>query len=305
MLNKHEKLKQKVKTLPETPGIYLMKDYLGAVIYVGKAKLLKQRVQSYFQQNNQHSKKVQRLVFNIADFEIREVDTELDALLLECQLIQTYHPLYNRQLNYSTNYCYLTLSATGFKFSTEPSKHSYGPFKQYKRLPQICQFLSELYQMPWIPSITTLKLQNQNPVIRDLPLATRFEALDNFFTNSQNKHKKYMQQWLDTLIEAEAFEQAATLHKNIEITNRFYEQIQQINRFNQTKMRIFTIPLTNGRVKYYQLAYGRIIYTKILKNNESFKPCSPPANPHSFEKSELDLALILIAYLKKTSEKSK
>ena len=301
MLNKHEKLKQKVKTLPEKPGIYLMKDHLGNVIYVGKAKRLKQRVQSYFQQNSQHSNKVNRLIFNINDFEVYEVDTELDALLLECQFIQEYHPLYNRQMNASENYCYVTLSSTGFHITKEQVEHSYGPFKEYKTLPKICQFLSELYQMPWINYITAIKLQNQQPTINKLSISKRFEVLHSFFTTQSDIHNHYIEQQLDYLIKTHAFEQAATLQQNALMINRFFERQRQINQFIGTKELIFTISLSKQLVKHYQLAYGRIIHTQILKKYEDFQPIDSTMTPVPLKKSELDPALILFAYLKNES----
>ncbi|HJE16160.1 MAG TPA: GIY-YIG nuclease family protein, partial [Enterococcus casseliflavus] len=102
-----EFLKNKANALPEKPGVYLMKDQHNEVLYVGKAKSLKKRVVSYFRKNQQHANKVLRLVYNVVDFETIETDTELDALLLECRLIQAFHPIYNRQMNHSANYCFV------------------------------------------------------------------------------------------------------------------------------------------------------------------------------------------------------
>lgn len=99
-------LKEKVKNLPETPGIYRMKNTNGEIIYIGKAKNLKQRVSSYFINNKQHSRKVQELVKGIADFDYQLVDTEFDALLLECQRIHQMRPRYNRMMNYYEGYGY-------------------------------------------------------------------------------------------------------------------------------------------------------------------------------------------------------
>jgi len=73
-----EFLKNKANALPEKPGVYLMKDQHNEVLYVGKAKSLKQRVVSYFRKNQQHANKVLRLVYNVVDFETIETDTELD-----------------------------------------------------------------------------------------------------------------------------------------------------------------------------------------------------------------------------------
>lgn len=72
-----EFLKNKANALPEKPGVYLMKDQHNEVLYVGKAKSLKQRVVSYFRKNQQHANKVLRLVYNVVDFETIETDTEL------------------------------------------------------------------------------------------------------------------------------------------------------------------------------------------------------------------------------------
>ena len=90
-------LKEKVRRLPDGPGVYLMKDRLGRIIYVGKAKSLKKRVASYFQASRNFSQqpKIRALVELIASFDIIEVRTEPEALLLEGRLIKQYKPRYN------------------------------------------------------------------------------------------------------------------------------------------------------------------------------------------------------------------
>ena len=90
-------LKEKVRHLPDGPGVYLMKDRLGRILYVGKAKILKRRVSSYFQpsRNFTQQPKIRALVDLIADFDIIEVRSEPEALLLEGRLIKQYKPRYN------------------------------------------------------------------------------------------------------------------------------------------------------------------------------------------------------------------
>ena len=90
-------LKEKVRQLPDTPGVYLMKDRLGRIIYVGKAKALKKRVSTYFtpSRRNLHSPKIRALVEMITDFEIIAVKSEPEALLLEGRLIKQWRPRYN------------------------------------------------------------------------------------------------------------------------------------------------------------------------------------------------------------------
>ena len=87
--------KYHLKNLPSKPGVYLMKNSLGEVIYVGKAKILKNRVKSYFQNSKNHSEKVRVMVKHIAEFEYIVTDSEMEALILECNLIKKYSPRYN------------------------------------------------------------------------------------------------------------------------------------------------------------------------------------------------------------------
>jgi excinuclease ABC subunit C len=102
-------LKEKAKKLPSSPGIYLMKDSHNQIIYVGKAKNLKRRVQSYFQNKKNHSPKTIKLVKMIKDFDYILTDTELEALLLECQYIQELKPFYNRLMKNPKAYTYITI----------------------------------------------------------------------------------------------------------------------------------------------------------------------------------------------------
>ncbi|MDY6012970.1 excinuclease ABC subunit UvrC [Clostridium sp.] len=87
-----------LKILPDKPGVYLMKNSLGEVIYVGKAKILKNRVRQYFRTSKNHSEKVKAMVKNIAEFEYIVTDSEMEALILECNLIKKYSPKYNISL---------------------------------------------------------------------------------------------------------------------------------------------------------------------------------------------------------------
>lgn len=106
-------LKEKVRALPLSPGVYLMKDSLGNVIYVGKAKQLRRRVQSYFVKSSGHSPKTRLLVGNIRDLEVRLTDTEFEAFLLECRLIKELRPAYNRKMKTPEAYTYITVRRTG------------------------------------------------------------------------------------------------------------------------------------------------------------------------------------------------
>ncbi len=101
------KLVAKLKTLPSQPGCYLYRNEKGRVIYVGKAVNLRHRVRSYFQEQRAHSAKTRRLVADIADVEWVVTDTELEALILENELIKRYRPQYNIRLKDDKQYPYI------------------------------------------------------------------------------------------------------------------------------------------------------------------------------------------------------
>lgn len=103
-------LREKVKSLPALPGVYLMKDSLNNIIYVGKSKCLKKRVSSYLQNSKFHSPKVIKLVKNLRDIEYILTDTEFEAFMLECKLIREIKPLYNKKMKTPLSYVYVRLS---------------------------------------------------------------------------------------------------------------------------------------------------------------------------------------------------
>lgn len=101
-------IREKLQSLPRTPGVYLMKNADGKVIYVGKAVALKNRVSSYFQ-NTRKDAKTQALVREIADFDYILVGTEIEALMLECNMIKRYSPYYNILLRDDKHYPYIRI----------------------------------------------------------------------------------------------------------------------------------------------------------------------------------------------------
>ena len=103
-------LQEKLKTLPDAPGVYIMRDARGKIIYVGKARVLKNRVRQYFQSGKNHGAKVKAMVAKIADFETIITASEVEALILECNLIKKHRPRYNISLKDDKSYPYLKLT---------------------------------------------------------------------------------------------------------------------------------------------------------------------------------------------------
>ena len=102
-------LRKKAMRLPLTPGVYLMKDAAGKIIYIGKAKALKNRVSQYFGSQNTHTAKVRKMVEQVSDFDYIMTDSEFEALVLECSLIKQNQPKYNILLKDDKGYSYIKI----------------------------------------------------------------------------------------------------------------------------------------------------------------------------------------------------
>ena len=103
-------IEEKLALLPDSPGVYIMKNAQGKIIYVGKAVVLKNRVRQYFQNTKNHSPKVRVMVSHIADFETIMTGSEVEALILECNLIKKHRPRYNISLKDDKTYPYVKVT---------------------------------------------------------------------------------------------------------------------------------------------------------------------------------------------------
>ena len=105
-----ETIERKLALLPDRPGVYMMKDKTGKIIYVGKAKVLKNRVRSYFHRRSPEHPRTAALTEGIADFEVLATDNELESLILEANLIKEYKPRYNVNLKDDKRYPYIKIT---------------------------------------------------------------------------------------------------------------------------------------------------------------------------------------------------
>lgn len=147
--------KERLSNIPEEPGVYLMKDKTGKIIYVGKAKILKNRVRQYFRNPEQHAPKVRAMVSNIADFEYILTDSELEALILECNLIKKYRPYYNILLKDDKNYPYIKVTIAedypkiflSRSMKKDGAKY-FGPYTSGAAVREAIDMVSKLYRIP-------------------------------------------------------------------------------------------------------------------------------------------------------------
>lgn len=145
-------LKDKIKTIPHSPGVYQYYDKTGKIIYVGKAKNLKKRVASYFTKKQENGK-TYLLVRKIVDIKYLVVETELDALLLENNLIKKYQPKYNIQLKDDKTYPWIVVKNEAFPrvFKTrrviKDGSTYYGPYASVKMLQTLLELIKEVYPL--------------------------------------------------------------------------------------------------------------------------------------------------------------
>ena len=145
-------IKENLKKLPDTPGVYMHKDSLGQVIYVGKAVSLRNRIRQYFQSYGKSTPKLKALTSQIAEFEYITCGSEMEALILECNLIKKYQPKYNVLLRDDKTYPYI-LVTTSEKYPRvlktrllrKDGNRYFGPFSDVGAVNLIVDQLNEIY----------------------------------------------------------------------------------------------------------------------------------------------------------------
>ena len=152
VINMNLTLQKKLELLPDNPGCYLYKDNIGEIIYVGKAKNLKNRVKSYF--TGTHNKKTQTLVSKIEDLEYIIVNSEKEALLLENNLIKKYRPYFNIRLKDDKSYPYLMITKEEHprllmtrKYKRNNKNIYFGPYVDIKSATEVKKILDKIYPL--------------------------------------------------------------------------------------------------------------------------------------------------------------
>ena len=150
----NDELIEKLSHLPEKPGVYLMKDDQGRIIYVGKAVLLTNRVRSYFQSSRNHSPKVLAMVARIVDLEYIVTGSEIEASILECNLIKKHRPKYNIRLRDDKTYPYIKVTTNEefpLMFSTrrvqKDGARYFGPYTNAGAVHEVIKLMRKLFPL--------------------------------------------------------------------------------------------------------------------------------------------------------------
>lgn len=164
-------LRDKSNKLSLSPGVYLMKDKTGKIIYVGKAKALKNRVTTYFHALESHNAKTRKLVDNIYDFDFIVTSSELDALVLECSLIKQYNPKYNILLKDDKGYNYIKITKEpypriSYALNCKDEKAEYlGPFTSGFTAKQAVEEANRIFMLPSCHKVFPRDFRKERPCL--------------------------------------------------------------------------------------------------------------------------------------------
>lgn len=226
-------IQEELKKLPQKPGVYLMKDVDGHVIYVGKAVNLKNRVRQYFQSSRNQTAKTRSMVPHIREFEYIVTDSEMEALLLECNLIKKYHPYYNILLKDDKTYPYIKVTVqepfprifVTRRMEKDKAKY-YGPFTDVLAMKETVETLHKLFPIRKCKKVFPRDIGKERPCLNYhigqcvAPCSGQIsqeeyqayvkDAMD-FLEGKHEEIRKKMEQEMQAAAERMEFEKAAAL----------------------------------------------------------------------------------------------
>ena len=229
-------LREKSMKLPLTPGVYIMKDKENKIIYIGKAKKLKNRVSQYFGSQNKHSTKVRKMVENVADFDYILTDSEFEALVLECSLIKQNMPKYNILLKDDKGYSYIKITPNPWGrispcFRKDDSSAEYlGPYTGNFSVTNAVEQAQEIFKLPSCSKVFPRDIKKSRPCLNyfisrcSAPCAGKFSREDyednlkqaiDFLKGGSAKTVKELKVQMIQASENLEFEKAAKIRDNI------------------------------------------------------------------------------------------
>lgn len=242
-------LRDKTSKITSSPGVYLMKNREGAIIYIGKAKNLKNRVTSYFRENPEHTPKVAAMVSNVYDYDFIVTDSEYEALLLECSLIKQHKPKYNILLKDDKGYHYIRISKEDFpritaeKNMSEPGNYL-GPYTSGFITKETVNEANRVFMLPTCHKKFPQDFAKSRPCLnyhiktcmgvcrgkisQSAYCKTIAQAID-FIKNGSSESVERMEKEMNEAAERLDFERAAVLRDRITAVQKASEKQKIIN----------------------------------------------------------------------------
>lgn len=266
-------IKKKLKLLPEQPGCYLMKDCKGTIIYIGKAKVLKKRIRSYFV--GSHDGKTQQLVNEIADIDYIITSSNTEALILELNLIKQNHPKFNIMLKDDKTYPYLKITDERHprliitrNVKNDKGKY-FGPYPNVQSANEIKKLLEHLYPLRRCPKSADRPClyyhlgQCIGPCAREVSEEEYKDAIDGIIRFFHSGHKELQMELTKKMKNAAEnldFEKAKELHKQIISIQTIMEK-QKMTVADSKDRDVFGYAIENGWmcVQVFHIRQGKMI----------------------------------------------
>ncbi len=256
-------LKEELKNLPDEPGVYIMHSSDDTVIYVGKAKILKNRVRQYFHSSANHTPKVRAMVSNIAYFEYIVTDSEVEALVLECNLIKKYRPKYNILLKDDKQYPYIKVTMNEDypkifmtrRLENDGAKY-FGPYMGSTTIKDTLELVRKIFRPPQCTRKFPQDIGRGRPCLNYhinncfAPCTGRvtqeeyknvYADICAFLDGSQTKLIAMLQEQMKVASDELDFEKAAELRDKINSIKAISERQKIINSDKQTDMDVIAI----------------------------------------------------------------
>ena len=237
-------IQTKLENLPSKPGVYLMKDVGGKIIYVGKAKSLKNRVRSYFHDSPPYHPKISTLISKITDFDVIATDSEMEALILEANLIKEHKPRYNVNLKDDKRYPYLKVTAEPYprvlvvrRIKENQAKY-FGPYTNVKAMRNTLRLLRRIFPVRScnyaLPSHRKIKLcldyhikRCSGPCEDKISQKEYQEIIKNVLLFLSGKNRlllKHLEEKMSEYSKEEEFEKAASVRDQIKALQSVMER---------------------------------------------------------------------------------
>jgi len=326
-----------LKQIPQSPGIYQMFDSRGNIIYVGKAKNLKNRVLQYFTNNKDRAPKVEEMIRNIYSIKYVVTDTELDAFLDECRLIKEIKPRYNRQLKNTAKYLFIKIPAEPFpkvKIAKEKEADDalyFGPFTSRRQVETTIQYLNEFYPIRKCASPRVVKRSNGclylqlgkclgvcTAQIRPDEYQNHIEKIRQLLNGADQAAFQELPKLIDSAVDNLNFEHAAQ-YREYYLGLRHILGKQQLVRSSNKQKNILAVEfIDHTHAKIFFIKGNKLLYREILdtieKNTTELSQhlkqlirgkftTEKTSDKSGLTQHDLDEAQIIYSYLKNNKKK--
>ncbi|WP_425448825.1 GIY-YIG nuclease family protein [Dethiothermospora halolimnae] len=278
-------LREKVKNLPQSPGIYIMKDKYNNIIYIGKSKNLKKRVSQYFQKSKNHSRKIVEMIQFIENIDHTITDTELEALLLESKLIKKYNPKYNRLLKNYQRYPYIKVTTEEevprLLIVTEKNDDNasyFGPFTNFNRVNRAVDSIKDYFKIRRcsINNFNSLKTSCLHYDLNTCSGPCKGEENINKYRDNikrlisflNNEDMSIIEEVKSKMIKASKnmeYNRAVKLRDDLNDLKYVTRNFQIIKNSNKNQNIILFEKISSEEVKVFYISSNRLLYKETIK----------------------------------------